>query len=324
MEQIAATYPLAYLVNQCFRGRGGEDPEEPWPALPISGGGSMADDVREGRLASFKRGDISVLIATAAIEEGNDVPDCSFVVRFDNIKTTKAHIQGSGRARCGNAEIYYFENDPAKECFKAEDMEAVARNEALNKSEGELRASSNARVRGEFHACRSIRYPFISIGADDSAEVNIFNCLPILYQYVQEVMGQSVSPEECLFDISEEDVMSIPPVRVKTILSVFIPTPNGVVAVSRPEVDAFWSVSIHDIVKPPGRLKNMSAFDIEMRRAVYVAVLHLHDTGCLSPSNQPSVRAKAESKIACPAFHMRDRMNLKNVFIKESLIPPLL
>ena len=124
-------------------------------------------------------------------------------------------------------------------------------------------------------------------------------------------MGQSVRPEEGLFDISEEDVMSIPPVRVKTILSVLIPTPSGVVAVSRPEVNTFWSVSIHDIVKPPGRLKNMSALDIEMRRAVYVAVLHLHDTGCLSPSNQPSVRAKAESKIACPAFYIRDRLNLK-------------
>jgi hypothetical protein len=280
----------------------------------------MADEVRESRLASFKRGDISVLIATAAIEEGNDVPDCYFVIRFDVMKTTKAHIQGSGRARCYNAEIYYFENDPSKECLKAEDMEAVARNEALNKSEKELRASSNARVRDELHASRSIRYPFISKGADDIAEVNIFNCLPILYQYVQEVMGQSVSPEECLFDIREEDVMSIPPTRVKTVMSVFIPTPSGVVEVSRPEVNAFWSVSIHDIVKPPERLKNMSALDIEMRRAVYVAVLRLHDMGYLSPSNQPSVQAKAGSKIACPVFHMKYRMNLKNMFSKESLL----
>jgi hypothetical protein len=276
----------------------------------------MADDERESRLASFKRGDISVLIATAAIEEGNDIPDCSFVIRFDVMKTTKAHIQGSGRARCGNAEIYYFENDPAQECLKAEDMEGVARNEALNKSERELLASSNARVRGELHACRSIRYPFFSKGADDSAEVNIFNCLPILYQYIQEVMGQSVSPEECLFDISEGDVMCVPPTRVKTVMSVSIPTPSGVVVVSRPEVNAFWSVSIRDIVRPPDRLKNMTAFDIEMRCAVYVAVLRLHDMSCLSPSNQPSVQAKAESKIACPAFHMRDRMNLR----KESLL----
>lgn len=280
----------------------------------------MADDVRESRLASFKRGDISVLIATAAIEEGNDVPDCSFVIRFDAMKTTKAHIQGSGRARCHNAEIYYFENDPTQECLKAEDMEAVARNEELNRSKGELIARSNARVRGEFHASRSIRYPFISNGAPESAEVNIFNCLSILFQYVQDVMGQSVSPEECLFDISEEVVMSIPPTRVKTIMSVSIPTPSGVVAVNRCEVNSFWSVSIRDIVKPPDRLKNMSTFDIEMRRAVYVAVLRLHDMSCLTPSNKPSVRAKAESKAACPVYHMRARLKLKNAFRKESLL----
>jgi endoribonuclease Dicer len=45
-------------------------------------------------LDSFRSGLSPILISTSALEEGIDVPDCSFVIRFDAFNTTKSHIQG--------------------------------------------------------------------------------------------------------------------------------------------------------------------------------------------------------------------------------------
>ena len=46
---------------------------------------------------------VRVLVSANAVEEGIDVSDCEFVVRFNPIQTTKSHIQGSGRARLAGA-----------------------------------------------------------------------------------------------------------------------------------------------------------------------------------------------------------------------------
>jgi endoribonuclease Dicer len=49
---------------------------------------------RNQNLDSFRSGLSPILISTSALEEGIDVPDCSFVIRFDAFNTTKSHIQG--------------------------------------------------------------------------------------------------------------------------------------------------------------------------------------------------------------------------------------
>ena len=59
----------------------------------------MSPTVVNKALDDFRCGDIMLLIATDASEEGIDVADCSFVVHFNFFGTTKSHIQGSGRDR---------------------------------------------------------------------------------------------------------------------------------------------------------------------------------------------------------------------------------
>ena len=70
-------------------------------------------------------------MATCALEEGIDVPDCAFVVRFDEFATTKSHIQGAGRARHPAAVVFYFCNSPDLEAARAATMSRVARDPAL-------------------------------------------------------------------------------------------------------------------------------------------------------------------------------------------------
>ena len=105
VERIAVTYPLADLINDHFGSVA--------TALPVSGTSSMTDQDREANIDAFRRGDVSVLVSTCALEEGLDVPDCQFVVRFDEFHSVKSHVQGKGRARQEGSRVYYYENDPA-------------------------------------------------------------------------------------------------------------------------------------------------------------------------------------------------------------------
>jgi superfamily II DNA or RNA helicase/dsRNA-specific ribonuclease len=60
-------------------------------------------------LKMLRLGDINILIATSVVEEGVDVKECSFVVSFDSIDSTKSYVQMKGRARQQDAKLYAFE-----------------------------------------------------------------------------------------------------------------------------------------------------------------------------------------------------------------------
>merc|ERR1712072_653732 len=111
----------------------------------VTGTGSMCDSQREKELLGFRQGSLQMLVSTACLEEGLNVPDCAFVVRFDKFDTSKSYIQGSGRARLENAEVYYLCNDPALEQERAEQMLDVASSTECGLTEEE-RAESHAQL----------------------------------------------------------------------------------------------------------------------------------------------------------------------------------
>lgn len=192
VEQVAMTYPLAFVVNKFFmemkirrslsalpvhlqgdidsdidaalRNSSGDyslDALAVEIMLPVSGATSMADHVRVQNLDCFRSGAVPLLVSTNALEEGIDVAECDFIVRFDSFSTTKSHIQGSGRARCESAKIYYFDNDPTKECSKAAEMEEVSRRDEYKLSEDELSDSLKEIQRhGTMGAVGPVQYPF--------------------------------------------------------------------------------------------------------------------------------------------------------------------
>ncbi|KAM4058838.1 ribonuclease III domain-containing protein [Hirsutella rhossiliensis] len=50
-------------------------------------------------LVRFKRGEINCLFATQVAEEGIDIPECDFIIRFDLYDSAIQYIQSKGRAR---------------------------------------------------------------------------------------------------------------------------------------------------------------------------------------------------------------------------------
>lgn len=85
-------------------------------------------------IRAFRKGIVNVLIATAVIEEGLDIPTCDLVVRFNKPNNFSSYMQSKGRARAkknacyvllmdhSNAEVY--ERDKT-EYDNYEDIEQV-------------------------------------------------------------------------------------------------------------------------------------------------------------------------------------------------------
>ena len=92
VEQVALVSALARQINLRFNPEGIR-------CGAVAGTGSQTEDDRQVQLGSLHSGQIHILVSTAALEEGIDVSSCEFVIRFSFITTTKAKIQGDGRAR---------------------------------------------------------------------------------------------------------------------------------------------------------------------------------------------------------------------------------
>lgn len=59
-------------------------------------------------IQSFKEKSIDFLISTSVTEEGFDVPNCNFVIAYNDVQTIRSFIQLKGRARKKNSEFLMF------------------------------------------------------------------------------------------------------------------------------------------------------------------------------------------------------------------------
>jgi len=119
VKEICKTYPLACILSKRLLSLGVK-------VKPVSGVNAMSERDRAENIELFRKGDVRILVATASLEEGINVPHCSFVVRFDKFDTTKSYIQGSGRVRHPNASIYHFHNRVEDEERKRQYLEEIA------------------------------------------------------------------------------------------------------------------------------------------------------------------------------------------------------
>lgn len=123
-------------------------------ALHVAGVQGMDGQTRQSNLASFKGNgiDSQLLVATSSLEEGLDVPSCRYVIRYDSFNSAKSHVQGAGRARHPQAQVYYFENDPSLEEGTREFLEAIARRSVGDRDrESEVQNDQHAQQAQQAH-----------------------------------------------------------------------------------------------------------------------------------------------------------------------------
>jgi len=315
VEQVALTFPLAHVINQHHI----DHPSQCIRAAAISGVGAMTSSMRSAVLDDFKRGCSSVLVATTALEEGIDVSDCQFVIRYSKFHTTKSHVQGAGRARHAEAEVVYFENEPHEELAKAEKMAQCAQDWSLSLSEAERHERVKVRVIDGF-------YPYRHATADGvGGTVNIYNSVQIFLNYCGKVLGQSLN----LTDTSQicvyrtEVIRTTPePLTRRVLDAVHYPSPAGYITVRRRLVNEHWgSVGIGDVLVPGRKLNG--ADDEERHRFFYTVVIDMHRRGYLTADNQPSAAARSETKAAIKGIPLPEAVALRDTFAPDALDTPL-
>lgn len=257
-----------------------------------------------------------ILVATVALEEGLDVSDCQFVVRYSKFHVPKSHIQGSGRARHRDAEIFYFENDPTTEKDKAAEMRQCALDTSLSTSTAERMAHTSV-------AERTIEgfHPFKHGGGGSGSGglVNIYNCVEIFHTYCSRVLGQSLNlAKSGILVYRIEKIRSVLGEVRKHLTRVRYPCPEGYFDVRLEDVDAHWGDhGVNDAIVPGRPLK--TAADKELHRFVYTVVVKMHAAGYLMADNQPSARAIAETKAAIEGIRLEDEFHLQDKFAPDAL-----
>jgi hypothetical protein len=290
-EQVALAYPLARAVEACGVAAG-----------HVVGAGAMADRDREAVLGRFRRGSLRVLVCTAALEEGIDVSDCDFVVRYNRFATTKSHIQGSGRARAPNARVFYFDNDPAAERAGEAELARVARDPTLGLGADE-REARRAAPRGP----RVGPHPFAE--PEGSGEVSIYNALGLLMGYCSRVMRQPVSRDDICHYLAAPAQPGQEPRR--TLTRVVYPGPDGPVPVGRAAVVALWGdADMARVVDQERWGTGRTAAELDEARFFFAVAVAMRRAGHLGDDNLPGPAALARVRDACPAFAAVDGVRL--------------
>ena len=68
--------------------------------------GGMTKSAQQYAIDAFKSGEFNLLVSTPVLEEGLDVPDCNFIIRYQYVSNEISHRQTMGRARAKESKMY--------------------------------------------------------------------------------------------------------------------------------------------------------------------------------------------------------------------------
>eukprot|EP00808_Paulinella_micropora_P010290 g60297.t1 len=277
VSRVVTTYPLCALLNAYFKDKNF--------SLPASGVSSMRSEDFEHNLAAFRAGGVRALVATPALEEGVDVPDCNVVVRFDTVDTIKSHVQAQGRARHQSARFYYFHDDPEKHCQDHDRLKEVSMDPTLSLSP-DTRKQHLEREFGR-HCSTDPNdiapHPYIT---QTGGELNLFNCYQVMERYCARVLG-SVRPDQQLFQYSTEqgpptETTSQPrnepspsSASAYSVCSLRLPTTTGWLQITSAAVQIFWGDRSFTELVEPARCRELKLRDREKRLFAYVGLIYL-------------------------------------------------
>ena len=142
----------------------------------------MSGSSRTQNLDEFRNAqEFSILVATDVAEEGLDIADCNWVIRFSKFDTTKSHIQGSGRSRTEGSTIFYFENNHVEEIQKEQEILKISRNEI------EIKPLNLEEYSKKFkHIKDTYEYPF---DTKKNVRLDFSNCTQKINEFIQKCIN---------------------------------------------------------------------------------------------------------------------------------------
>lgn len=97
------------------------------------GGIAMTAKYQRQVIRDFRNGVINVLIATAVVEEGLDIPKCNLVFRFNKPPNFSSYMQSKGRARAKRNASYVILLDTSNQKTYSTDLSAYENYEEIEK-----------------------------------------------------------------------------------------------------------------------------------------------------------------------------------------------
>lgn len=149
--------------------------------------------------------------------------------------------------------------------------------------------------------------------------MNIHNCVEIFQEYCCKVLSQSLNLDKAgICEVKEEVTRDAPrEAEVRKYLSrVHYPCPDGYTTVTLFRVNAHWGAV--DVISLMGK-RPKKALQAQRRRFLYTVVVEMHQKGYLTPRNEPSQKALAETKAAVEGVRVPSEVRLRDTFAEDSL-----
>ena len=67
---------------------------------------AMSDTEQKENIDSFRNGQANLLIATDIAQEGLDIPECAYVIRYEFVSNEIGTVQSRGRARTESGKCF--------------------------------------------------------------------------------------------------------------------------------------------------------------------------------------------------------------------------
>ncbi|CAD7941345.1 unnamed protein product [Amoebophrya sp. A120] len=272
-------------------------------------------------MEDFRTGRTNLLVATAVLQEGIDVPECNMVVWFDAVTTVKSHIQGSGRARSKVAKIFFFESDWAEMERMRKQLEEVAGNANLGTTDAQ-REQARLQTVADRESLGPNVHPFRL--DEDHGAIDVSNASRIFNEYLQLVIKQNVKPDAHFFLYETEKTCTFPPQERKVLKKVVVPTPEGEISVTAEDVRQHWGEVGFDDARlwPSAAKKPGNAAKRERSWFVLVALVLLVKKDYLTPDKsgalKPSAIAIRETSNMCGPYAVAPEMNVPTNFADAS------
>ncbi|CAF1193375.1 unnamed protein product, partial [Adineta steineri] len=144
-------------------------------------------------IKEFRDKDIRVLISTAIIEEGVDIPECNLVIRFNKPQNFSSYMQSKGRARARDALFIILRDEPDLKTFQMNNDEY----ENYEYMEKMLKKNFKTEIDLDQSLDDNTNY-LTPYSTDKQVKIDGIRAVQIIYQYCAVLgNGEILSPRFC-------------------------------------------------------------------------------------------------------------------------------